>query len=94
MISVVNSNIKFLATDKPDFFQWCDLGLFTIFAYDQRKRYLEALDDGSTKYTCESPVTGIGTWFAKVFFGQFMSNGMKAKADALKKSPNLKNKII
>ncbi len=75
---------KILAINKPDFFHWCDLGLFTIFAYGQRKRYFKTLEDGTTEYTCELPVTGIGSFFATIFFGNFMANGMKAEADALK----------
>ncbi len=75
---------KILTVDSPSIFHWCDVGLFTVFAYGQRKRYFKDIGEGRCEYRCELTVTGIGAWLANIFFGEFMRNGLAAEADALK----------
>ena len=75
---------KILSANSPDLFHWCDLGFFTVFAYGERKRTFKALDNGQCEYQCDLTVTGMGTFWAKIFFGRFMAEGLCAEADALK----------
>ena len=75
---------RILATDRPDFFHWEDMGFFTYFAYGNRQRFFKALDENTTEYTCRLEVIGVLAFTAKWFFGSFMYNGMSAEADALK----------
>ena len=75
---------KILTVDSPNILHWCDVGLFTIFAYGQRKRYFKDIGEGQCEYRCELTVTGIGAGLANLFFGEFMRNGLAVEADALK----------
>lgn len=74
---------KILEVKSPDYFHWCDVGFFTLFAYGHRERFIKVVDDTHCEYTCELEVTGMGTIFAELFFGKFMAEGMQAEADAL-----------
>jgi len=65
-------------------FKWCDLGLFTYFAYGERTRYLTKTDKG-THYRVELKVTGILSWLAKYMFGKVIAPGMESETRALKK---------
>lgn len=75
---------RMVANQRPSLFHWCDVGWFTLFVYGERERNIQAIDDTHCRYTCELRVSGIGTVLAKLFFGKFMCEGLKAEADALK----------
>lgn len=75
---------KMIAANRPSLFHWCDLGWFTLLAYGERKRSIQAVDKSSCVYTVELSVTGMAAYLAHIFMGEFMSNGLKVEADALK----------
>lgn len=75
---------RMIAAQRPTRFHWCDVGWFTVFVYGERVRTIERIDDHHCRYVCELRISGIGTPFARLFFGQFMGEGLKAEADALK----------
>ena len=74
---------RMIAANRPTRFHWCDVGWFTVFVYGERERTIERIDDNHCRYMCELRVSGIGTLFARLLFGQFMREGLKAEADAL-----------
>jgi hypothetical protein len=74
-----------IAAERPARFHWCDVGWFTVFVYGERERTIERIDEHQCRYVCELRVSGVGTPFARLFFGPFMRAGLNAEADALEK---------
>ena len=65
-------------------FHWCDMGWFTLFAFGQRLRNIEALSEHQCRYVCELRVTGLANKLADITHGRFMREGLTKEADSLK----------
>lgn len=64
--------------------RWCDMGWFTLFAYGERSRSIEALPGGGVRYRNELPITGPLRALADMFTGKAVREGMAAENLALK----------
>lgn len=64
--------------------RWCDMGWFTLFAYGERSRSIEALPGGGVRYRNELPITGPLRVLADMFTGKAVREGMAAENLALK----------
>ncbi len=74
-----------ILTLKPDTeFRWCDVGLFTLFAYGERARFIERLENGHVTYRVDLSVTGPAQWMVKLLYGRYLKAGLRDEARALK----------
>lgn len=74
-----------IMTLKPDTeFRWCDVGLFTLFAYGERARFIERLENGHVSYRVDLTVTGPAQWMVKPLYGRYLEAGLKDETRALK----------
>jgi ribosome-associated toxin RatA of RatAB toxin-antitoxin module len=64
--------------------KWCDLGLFTLFAYGERSRVLEPLASGGVAYRVELRITGIASRLVEALYGKILREGLRGETNALK----------
>ncbi|HRG49419.1 MAG TPA: SRPBCC domain-containing protein [Pseudomonadales bacterium] len=74
---------RILDAERPKRFRWCDVGWFTRFAYGERARSIEPIDDTHCHYRCELSISGPLCLLAHWLYGRGIQTGMQTEADAL-----------
>lgn len=75
---------RIISAIRPHTFHWCDVGWFTVLAFGDRIRHIEASNDNHCRYRVDLRVKGPGEHLTRWLLGNFLQEGLAKETHALK----------